>query len=123
METNLEIEELRGKYERLRASVYDYSEAKEGAEDFRKFKEVISDFEINVAPSLGFFPEKDSEYWIIKSALVTCYAGFKNYKEGAEREQFMDNLLTTEGYNPQQIKLILKIIEKRKSKGLEGMAS
>jgi hypothetical protein len=126
METNLQIEEIRKKYERLKVNVYDYSGAQEGAEDFAKFKESISDFENNVAPSLGFFPEKNWEYWIIKTALVTCYAGSKNYKEGAEREQFMDNLLTTMEYNPKERKLVLGIIEKskgKKDKGLEGIAS
>jgi hypothetical protein len=124
MEKNNQIEELRKKYDGLRANVYEYSEAKEGMEDFAKFRESISDFENNVAPSLGFFPEKNWEYWILKTALVTCYAGSKNYKDGAEREQFMDNLLTTHGFNPEQRKMVMMIIEKRKGKkdgnGLEG---
>jgi hypothetical protein len=127
METNLEIEALRKKYDGLRANVYEYSGATEGTEDFEKFKKIVSDFEMEGAPNLDLFPGRDPSYWIIKTALVVSYAGFREYNNDTSRRwRFINNLLTTHGYSFEERKEIIKIInlkEKVKDKkgvGLEG---
>ena len=115
MEENLKIEELKRKYQILKANVYDYSEAdkgKEDSDDFKKFREVICNFENSTAPDLDLFPKKDSRYWVIKSALITAYAGFKEYKENyEERMKFMIKLLITHGFDQEEIKDTMRIIE------------
>jgi hypothetical protein len=110
METNLEIEEIKKKYNLLKENVYDYSGAKDEAKDFENFKGVISNFEIDKAPELNLFPTRDLGYWIIKTALLACYAGAREYKNDKEkRNEFMDDLLTTFGYTANERKTILKI--------------
>jgi hypothetical protein len=127
METNLEIEELKGKY---RGFHYDILESYKGTEDFEKFRKVMDNFENEVAPGLGLFP-KSKDYWITKTALSATYAGFNMYKDNeTQRMRYVEDLLTTYSFNEDEIKSINNIINLRKNiekikiiKGLEGRVS
>jgi len=124
METKNKAEDLREKY---RGFHFDILESYKGTEDFEKFRKVLNDFENEVAPGLGLFPESE-EYWITKTALSASYAGFNMHKNDETlRVKYVEDLLTTYGYNEDEIKRIRNIIYLRRNieqiktiKGLEG---
>jgi len=111
METDNQIDKLREKYKRFYAEVYDCFEGQ--TEDFEKFKCMISKFENDLAPKLGLFPQ-NTEYWIDKTALLAAYAGFNITKDHDERKSFITDLLTTYGYNSNEIESINQKIDKKR---------